>query len=88
MLDVSNITDNTGAMGSANFFSIFALTKSGSGDLLMFQPLSLYSMVAASKLITSLLSGKVFSAVFHEFSFSIVKTQALLDCDSNASALS
>ena len=43
-------------------------------------------MVAASKLITSFLSGKVFSAIFHEFSPSIVKT--LSNYDANASALS
>ena len=44
-------------MGSANSFSIFALAKSGPGDFLMLKPLSFFSMVAASKLITSLLSG-------------------------------
>ena len=55
--DVLNIIDNTGAMDSANSFSIFALTKSGSGDLLMFKPFSFFSMVAASKLIANLLSG-------------------------------
>ena len=61
--DVLNIIDNTGIMVSANFSSILALNKSCSGDLLMFKPLSFLSMVAASKLITSLLSGKVFSSI-------------------------
>ena len=50
--DVLNIIDNTGAMGSSDSFSIFALTKSGDltkpGDLLMFKPLSFLSMVSAS----------------------------------------
>ena len=73
-------------MNSANSFSIFALTKSGPVDLLMSSSLSFFSMVAASKLIASLLSGKVFSSIFHVFSPSIVKT--LLNYDANASALS
>ena len=46
--DVLNIIDNTGAMGSSDSFSIFALTKSGPDDLLTFKPLRFLSMVPAS----------------------------------------
>ena len=73
-------------MGSANSFSIFALTRSGPGHLLISRPLSFFSMVGASKLIASLLSGKAFSSIFHIFSPSIVKT--LPNCDASVSGLS
>ena len=72
-------------MGSANSYSIFALTKSDPGDLLMSRPLSFFSMVSTSKLIASLLSNKTFSSIFHVFPPSVVKS--LLNCDVNASAL-
>ena len=71
--DVLNIIGNIGAMGSANCFNIFAVTKFDPGHLLMFKPLSLFSMVAASKLISRLLSGRVFYSIFHVFSPLIVK---------------
>ena len=84
--DVLNIKDNTGAVSTANSFIIFTLTESDPCDLLMFKPLSFFSMVAASKVIIRLLSVKVFSSIFHIFSPSIVKT--LFNRDANASVLS
>ena len=75
--DVLNIIESS--------FSIFTPTESGPDDLLLFKSLSFFSMVAASKLITSLLSAKGFYSIFHVFSPSIVKT--LLNCDANAPVL-
>ena len=83
--DALNIIDNTGAIDSANSYSIFALVKSSPGDLPTFKSLSFFSMAVASEQI-SLLSGKVFSSIFHLSFPSIVKT--LLNSDANASALS
>ena len=56
-------------MSPANSFSISVLTKSDPGDLFMSKPLSVFSMVAASKLIASLLLSKAFSSTFTHFLF-------------------